>query len=127
MENNIEQNSQTGNCNDLLIKDNPADMILLITVTDFDGTEKKVSLLFDSSDDWRNLTKKENPISVLGFFGFGFLKCLEQDSMVKMFSIQVSQVVNGKQGEFLVLRPYIRDGKRFRQATVKMDGTVDFE
>jgi hypothetical protein len=101
-------------------------MILLITVIDYDGTEKKVTLLFDSCDDWRNLTNEERPICVLGFFGIVFLRCLEHDMNVKMFYVECSQVIKGEQKDFVRLKPFVRDGMQFKRANVNRDGSIEF-
>lgn len=112
--------------NDLLIKNNPADMIVLVTTLDYDGTEKSITVLYNSADNWSGVVLSNDKYDTLGFFGSIVYKAIESDPKVKMFFIEYFQIINGEAVDFPKLKPYVRDGKRFRKATVYKDGTINF-
>ena len=113
--------------NDLLFKNNPADLVLLITVVGYDNIEKQVTILFDSNDDWSRITNSENKLSILPVFASIVLHAVTMDSLAKYFYAEIFQIVKGEAKEIMKLRPFIRDGKRFRKAIINTDGTLKYD
>ena len=109
--------------NDLLIMNNPADLILLATVYNYDGTNKSVTILIDSSQDWSTMTGEASNIMALGFFGMIILKAIEHDMNVAYYFLEYFQVINGISVDTGKARPFIRDGKRFKRMKVNRDGS----
>ena len=112
--------------NDLLIKNNPADLVLQVSALNYDESEKTVTLLFDSSQNWETTTGENDRVSILGFWGSRFIEWLEHDMNIKCLMLQFHEIVNGTTNEFVRVRPFFRDGKKFRMAVVGRDGAISF-
>lgn len=112
--------------NDLLIKDNPADLVVHVIVVDYDGNERRVTILLDSSDDWSPPVESKEIAASIGFFGAAIFRAIQDDLTVKIFYVEAFQIINGTTQDFCKLRPFVRDGTRFRRAAIHKDGTIDF-
>jgi hypothetical protein len=125
--------------NDLLLKGNPADMIIQVTVLDDEHKEKTVTMLFDSSDEWLKIFdpegdfieayKGKEQVAALGFWGAAFLKTLLDTDAVKVVYIERYQIVNGQASGEDLPKPslFIKDGRRYKRARVtKATGSVEF-
>ncbi len=112
---------------DLLIHDNPADLILSVHAINYDGTEKEVTLLFNSCDDWSSTVDNNEIGRILGFWGSMVIVWLQQDINIKCLLVSFHQVVNGNTKDLAFLRPFVRDGKRYRKGTISRDGNITFD
>jgi hypothetical protein len=113
--------------NDLLIKNNPADLVLLALALNYDGTEKSVSILIDSAQNWPVATGGyDDNFKILGFWGSMVISWLEHDTEIKCLVLKYYQVVNGESMDIATSRPFLKDGNRFKQAVVNRDGTIVF-
>lgn len=113
--------------NDLLIKNNPADLILLVNALNYDGTEKSVTLLFNSCDDWTSTVINNTNAAILGFWGVMVIRWLEQDINIKCLFVSFHQIVNGESNDLGKLRPLVRDGKRYKKGIINRDGSITFD
>jgi len=113
--------------NDLLIHDNPADLILSVTALNYDDTEKEVTLLFNSCDDWSSTVDNNEIIQILGFWGSMVIVWLQQDINIKCLLVSFHQIIKGQSQELGRLRPFVRDGKRYRKGIINRDGTITFD
>ncbi len=111
---------------DLLIKNNLADMIVNITAVDYDGNEKKVMILFDSNDNWSPLGEDGEIASVLGAFGASAFRVIQDDPTTKIFYVEFFQIINGEAQQCAKVRPFVRDGKRFRLSEIDKYGSISF-
>ncbi len=103
-----------------------ADMLLTVTLVNYDGCQKKVTMVLDSSDDWRGMTGESNSFFALNFWGALMMSAIEHDIMIEHFTLEYYHTVNGQINDLGVPQYFVRDGKRFKKLKVKRDGTQEF-
>lgn len=110
----------------LTIHDCPADTMFDICILTTDHTERHVTLLLDSSDDWSPITYRDDLLDVFGFLGRAILKDIIDVPEIIAFRIQRFEFVGGQPTDTLKTKPFYRDGSRFRLANVDKRGNVTF-
>lgn len=111
---------------DLLIKNNPADLILLAIALRYDGSENSVTLLINSAEGWLPPINDKDSKSILGYWGTMLLLWFQMDLEIKGLIIEYYQVVNGESKDLAKYKPIYRDGKKYKRATVNRDGSITF-
>jgi hypothetical protein len=112
---------------DLLLKNNSADTIVMIQVTDKDlEQEKHLTLLYDSSDNWKRYARAEDEFELFGYFGGLMRSLIDSDEDAHVFVIHVFQVVNGESVDVVKSKPFVRDGERWRCARIDENKNLHF-
>lgn len=122
----MNENIDTLYNNDLLIKNNPSDLILLVQAICYDGSERSITILLDSTDDWKTCLVEDDIQTVLGFWGAMVMKWVETDMKIHYILLEYYQIINGEQKDVAKLRPFVRNGKKFTLAKFESGKGVDF-
>jgi len=111
---------------DLVIKNSPADLVFLAAVHNYDESTKTIMILIESTHDWSGFTGHKESVLALGFFGVLILNAIEYDINVHYVIFEYHQIINGVYTALGKQRPFLKDRKRFRQAKLNRDGSVEF-
>lgn len=117
------------NNNGLLIHDNFSDIILHVRANCYDGSHRKLTLLFDSFDDWRkdyniDFSPHNTMVEIFGSFGVLFINMFQLDEKIESFFFQYSNVIAGQKQDWITSRPYIREGQSFVMGSFDRDGNM---
>lgn len=112
---------------DLILKENDADKVVVVTIRHYDGTEKKLTILFNSFDDWRYETGQVDKLLQLNFFAAAIFRAIYDDRNIHLFLIQRFNIVTSTEhGLKEILKPdlFVREGEQFRYASINKDGDI---